>query len=934
MILRKTMIPVLLLLLSFPLLAFQSPIAHAAIGRSVDDPGNVFSTTGPRVNHLLFNYYASDQAERNDFEVGRLDLTDWPNPLVKYASYDANPDLLHTPTQPEYGMVTIEFNEQSQPGYDNHWVNWGCNMMNGNSLCGIEIRQAIAHLVDRPNFVANGPLQGTAQALADPTPPAKGLSSSLTDQCSWDTLFSTCTDAYNIAPDPSGFATPGSPDFCSAADHMIQAGVATGKTAGTCVLTGINPGVFANHLRFMIRNDDPVRVSLANGLQNAINQLFGGTVVVPSYGSITSEGYPIVFSTLPIGPPNDWEMYTGYWSLPGPFADHLERLYSSVKASDQCGGIANPLPLNYGFVCIPEFDLHATAAAQASTISTFNTETLAALNVFGKHAANIPVYSRNARWVALRSVGGLVNERGTGYPNFWTSLNGQKDPSYVPANPIYTFGGGDSSTMRWGQRQGTNLLNPFLSETPYELTVLGEVYDTLFKMDPIHPDQIINWMAGGVTKSVDQSGNAHFLIQLCPGCLFHDQVPVSAADIKFTLLNFRDSHASAFYGYVELVLDVNIINPSTVDVTMQGQSVSHIYNLARVPIVPQHIWDSGDNFYGQGVGRVDSLKIDTSYDPIASGTLIGSGPFLCQSPFGSDLGKIGTGCSRNADGSRAGEALSPGGVILLTAFPQYISHPCTLPPPPPQLGVSKFFTDTSNNLLPLDGNGNPKVDVVIAGSIVRSTNPGEIIAWVNLTNTASEPVQSLMLNESLPVDWIIAPGWLPAKGAIHVYNSNTTSLSTNPDITQPNTITVTSGNPQTVRLAIPDISNTAIGHPLLPGETILLAVKLDYALAGTQQPVSSYPRNYTDIATGAAWTQASYTGTQFSGSQTGFFTAYAKVVGDVNGDCKVDIIDLSIVGGTFGKTTGQAGYSPNADLNNDGKIDIIDLSTVGGAFGS
>src|SRR5207245_3332719 len=92
----------------------------------------------------------------------------------------------------------------------------------------------------------------------------------------------------------------------------------------------------------------------------------------------------------------------------------------------------------------------------------------------------------------------------------------------------------------------------------------------------------------------------------------------------------------------------------------------------------------------------------------------------------------------------------------------------------------------------------------------------------------------------------------------------------NPDITQPNTITVTSGNPQTVRLAIPDISNTAIGHPLQPGETILLAVKLDYALARTQQPASSYPRNYTDTATGATWTQTSYTGTQFSGSQTGF----------------------------------------------------------------
>ena len=55
--------------------------------------------------------------------------------------------------------------------------------------------------------------------------------------------------------------------------------------------------------------------------------------------------------------------------------------------------------------------------------------------------------------------------------------------------------------------------------------------------------------------------------------------------------------------------------------------------------------------------------------------------------------------------------------------------------------------------------------------------------------------------------------------------------------------------------------------------------------------------------------------------------------GDVNGDCKVDIIDLSTVGAAFGSTNGSPAYKPAADLNNDGTINIVDLVLVAGAFG-
>ena len=58
-----------------------------------------------------------------------------------------------------------------------------------------------------------------------------------------------------------------------------------------------------------------------------------------------------------------------------------------------------------------------------------------------------------------------------------------------------------------------------------------------------------------------------------------------------------------------------------------------------------------------------------------------------------------------------------------------------------------------------------------------------------------------------------------------------------------------------------------------------------------------------------------------------------KLKADVSGDCNTDIVDLSTIGGIFGKKIGQTGYISAADLNNDGEINIVDLSLVGGNFG-
>src|SRR5438552_1532285 len=199
--------------------------------------------------------------------------------------------------------------------------------------------------------------------------------------------------------------------------------------------------------------------------------------------------------------------------------------------------------------------------------------------------------------------------------------------------------------------------------------------------------------------------------------------------------------------------------------------------------------------------------------------------------------------------------------------------------PSPSLGTLMFFTDPSLNPLLLDDNGNPIVSVSLSRGVVVSTSPRLVMAWVNATNTGSAPLESLMLNETLPVDWTTSPR-MPTRAAVHIYYASNTSQNTRLEITRPSTITVSAGNPETIILTVSNLTATLVGHPLMPGQSILVSVTLSYGLMGTSQTLLSYPRNYTDVATTIGWTQPYYTGITASATGSSFFTAYARVPAD------------------------------------------------------
>lgn len=58
------------------------------------------------------------------------------------------------------------------------------------------------------------------------------------------------------------------------------------------------------------------------------------------------------------------------------------------------------------------------------------------------------------------------------------------------------------------------------------------------------------------------------------------------------------------------------------------------------------------------------------------------------------------------------------------------------------------------------------------------------------------------------------------------------------------------------------------------------------------------------------------------------------LVGDIDGDGDVDLTDLSILLASYGTTSSDPGYNPDADLNGDGQVDLEDVSLLLANFGA
>jgi hypothetical protein len=60
---------------------------------------------------------------------------------------------------------------------------------------------------------------------------------------------------------------------------------------------------------------------------------------------------------------------------------------------------------------------------------------------------------------------------------------------------------------------------------------------------------------------------------------------------------------------------------------------------------------------------------------------------------------------------------------------------------------------------------------------------------------------------------------------------------------------------------------------------------------------------------------------------------FVTVLGDLTGDWKANILDITQIAIRFGSIRGDARYDPVADVNHDSKINILDIVQVALVFG-
>ena len=347
------------------------------------------------MNTELATIFTDETAEFTCFNNPNpcVDLTDWRLPPSLVSSLITNPNYYVTSPVSATEYFEIQFM------LANNF--WGVSMNFGNNPNGTQIRQGIAHLVDKVSFTNNDPIiAGQASPIDNPVPLNNGGLPS-PNPCQWDQVYpetgANCAvgapggTAYHLASSTfnNGFAFNqpglGSPDFCAAAQHFINAGLATGRDPTTCVLTGISPAVISHSVNIFVRSDDPARLDLGNSLAQEICALFGQGFVTACAPYLTVTPGPITafpgFITNKSSVNLSWWIYTAGYNQVFPFDSTLYFIYNSQFVSGiptiqrSGGGLCSSASVgsfsasNYMYLCNPTYDDISSQMQSAACVS-------------------------------------------------------------------------------------------------------------------------------------------------------------------------------------------------------------------------------------------------------------------------------------------------------------------------------------------------------------------------------------------------------------------------------------------------------------------------------------------------------------------------------------------------------------------------------------
>ncbi len=499
------------------------------------------------MNSMFDFIFTDESAEYTNLQAASpsIDLTDWecsgtPSTGI-CGTLTSGSSFLVTDPLASVGYFELEFM------LANNF--WGCNFSFGNSLCGIQIRQGIAHMFDKRQFCANSVIAGTCTPIDNPLPTTSGGALPTPNPCGYDTIQNPTSttgcvvngDAgtmyrINGATGANGIAwlyAPGSVDLNLAAQHLVNGGVATGFNSGTSRLTS---PVSTNTPTFFIRNDNTPRRQLGESLAGQICFLFTGSYTQPCTPFLNTLEGPITafpgFTTSKTTVNLSWWIYTAAFSGPTFFDGSLYFGYNSHFISASCaspgtvscttqqigggtcdnGSVGTASAGDYEYICVPNYDNLSkqmenapclTAQGDPAPGATSNLPTSPG-NGICSGTSQLSAFSAGIQaeaafgaavltlpmWEVTIQYGYLNNGWNNGVVN--GAVAGL--PNYFTWLDAWNSAPTQAGTIRQGFKETTRSVSPYISSTVWDTYITGEVYDSLFAANPLNPSQIFNWM--------------------------------------------------------------------------------------------------------------------------------------------------------------------------------------------------------------------------------------------------------------------------------------------------------------------------------------------------------------------------------------------------------------------------------------------------------
>lgn len=202
----------------------------------------------------------------------------------------------------------------------------------------------------------------------------------------------------------------------------------------------------------------------------------------------------------------------------------------------------------------------------------------------------IPVFSKEIVYGYSSGFTGFVGMPG-GVVNTWT---------YLGVHPVGEEYGG---SLTIGMTGDIKTQNPLLRTLALESYIDDTIYDTLIRFAPdlsFVPCLAKSWEVGEDEKT--------WTFYLVDNATWHDGVPFTARDVKFTIDTVLENEPPTWYSYFEPIDSVEVIDDYTIQIHTAEPYAWMMTTFATFPPLPEHLWSS--------------ISWDEPYPP-----MVGTGPF-------------------------------------------------------------------------------------------------------------------------------------------------------------------------------------------------------------------------------------------------------------------------------------------------------------------